>query len=150
MIDFKTGWIIVEACNINEEEVDVKTYKYLGTVFDSQLKSKRIMNALVSGVTKEFTCWGTLNATFNKFLLRVILSFSFMCLFSGLSMKEKNSISNIVKLCSEITGAWFNNLCSLWKKPVIHNTKGIIYLTHFPENSLLYLQVSIIMHKHGK
>lgn len=46
----------VEACDINEEEVDVKTYKYLGTVFDSQLKSKRIMNALVSGVTKEFTC----------------------------------------------------------------------------------------------
>ena len=55
-----------------------------------------------------------------------LLTFSFICWFSGLTIKDKNSLYSIVKVCSKITGVKQRDLCSLWENPVVKKAKNII------------------------
>ncbi|KAK0155470.1 hypothetical protein N1851_002135 [Merluccius polli] len=72
---------------IHGEEVQlVDTYKYLGTVFDNQLKFHT----------------------------------------ESLSVKDRNSLNNIVKICSKITGIQLKSLSSLWNKHAVQKATCII------------------------
>lgn len=48
-----------------------------------------------------------------------LLRFSFINWFNGLSVKDKKNLSDIVKVCSKITGTQLKDLCSLRKTRVV-------------------------------
>ena len=117
----------------NVEIVD--TYKYLGTVFDSKLKfdvnTENIMKKgqqrihLLRRLNSFNVCKETMCMFYQSFI-ESILTFSFICWFGGLSIKDKNCLYNIVKVCSKIIGIRQRDLSSLWERKVIKRAQGII------------------------
>lgn len=94
-------------------------------MFDSQLQFDENTDCIVkrghqrihplrkldsSAVSKNILC--SCYLTFIKSLL----TFSFVRWLGGLSVKDRDCLFNIVKVCSEITGAQRNDLCSLWRR----------------------------------
>ena len=71
-------------------------------------------------VRKETMCM------FYQSFIESILTFSFICWFGGLSIKDKNCLYNIVKVCSKIIGIRQRDLSSLWERQVIKRARGII------------------------
>lgn len=63
---------------------------------------------------------------FYKSFIESVLTFSFICWFYGLNVKDKNGLNSIVKTCSKIIGVRQEDLGSLWDKRVINKAKGII------------------------
>lgn len=63
-----------------------------------------------SNVSKSILC------NLYRSFIKSLLTFSFICSFYGLSVKDKNSLSSIVKVCSEIAGVWLTDLRSLREK----------------------------------
>ena len=55
-----------------------------------------------------------------------LLTFSFICWFNGLTVKEKNSLNTIFKVCSKIIGIHQRNLGTIWKKQAAEKAKIII------------------------
>ncbi len=118
----------------NEVEV-VETYKYLGTAFDSQLKFDKNIESIVKRGQQRIHLLRKLNSfnVCNKILcmfyqtfIESILTFSFICWFGGLSVKDKNSLFSIVKVCSKIIGVQQRDLNSLWERQVVQKAKGIV------------------------
>ena len=59
--------------------------------------------------------------------IKSLLTFSSVCwLFNRLSIKDKNSLNSIVKVCSKIIGVKQRDLCSLWENQVIKKAKSIL------------------------
>ena len=118
----------------NKVEI-VETYKYLGTVFDSQLKFDKNIESIVKGGQQRIPLPRQLNSfkVCNKILcmfyqsfVESILTFSFICWFGGLAVRDKNSLCSIVKVCSKIIGIQQRDLGSLWERQVVQKAKGII------------------------
>lgn len=57
-----------------------------------------------------------------------LLTFSFICWFYGLSVREKNCLSSIIKVCSKIIGIQLTDslTSSIWKKQVIQKARKVI------------------------
>lgn len=49
---------------------------------------------------------------------------------NSLSVKDRNCLNNIVKVCSKIIGAQQSDLNSLWEKRVLQKAKSIINHDH--------------------
>lgn len=105
---------------IQHKEIDrVEVYKYLGTIFDTTLKFKQNTEIILKKVHQRMFVLRKLNSfsvkkpilhTFYNTFIERVLSFSFLCWFSALSLKHKNRLQSIVKSCSEITGVSLRNL----------------------------------------
>ena len=54
------------------------------------------------------------------------LTFYFICWFYGLSVKEKNCLSSIIKVSSKVIGVQLTDLSSIWKKRVIQEARRVI------------------------
>ena len=109
----------------------------------------RTLTALSSEQTKEylprklnsFGVCKTILCTFYQTFIESLLTFSFICWFNGLSVKDKKSLSNIVKVCSKITGTQLNDLCSLWKTRVVQKTNRILCQpSHVLSNEFVIMQ----------
>lgn len=112
------------------------THKYLESVFDFQIKfdvnAECVANQgqqsihilrLESKLFYVCTMWNV------QSFVESVLTFSFTCWFDGLSVKDKNSLYSIVKVCSKQTkrpGVQERDLCSLWESQVVQKAKGII------------------------
>ncbi|KAJ0032067.1 hypothetical protein NQD34_002148 [Periophthalmus magnuspinnatus] len=55
-----------------------------------------------------------------------LLTFSFICWFQSLSLKDRNKLQNIVKTCSKITGVKQRELHSLWEERVLSKAKCLL------------------------
>ncbi len=55
-----------------------------------------------------------------------LLTLSFICWFSGLSIKDKNNLHSIVQTCSKIIGVKQRDLGSLCESQVVRKAKNII------------------------
>lgn len=136
IIDFRQNSDEPKASTIHGEDVQiVDTYKYLGTVFDSQLKFDVNTESVVKRGQQRiylmrklnsFCVCDTILCNFYQSFIESLLTFSFICWFNGLSVKDKNSLNGIVKVCSKIIGAQQRDLCYLWEKQVAQKAKGII------------------------
>ena len=136
VIDFRKNKVNPTHSIIHGEDVDiVDSYKYLGTVFDSHLKFDVNTESIVKrsqqrihllrkinsfGVSRSILCTVYLS------YIESLLTFLFICWFNRLSMKDRNCLNNIVKVCSKIIGAQQSNLNSLWEKRVLQKAKNII------------------------
>lgn len=63
---------------------------------------------------------------FYKSFIESLLTFSFICWFNALSVRDKNCLNGIVKVCSKIIGVKQEHLSSLWNKRVVKKAKGMI------------------------
>lgn len=91
------------------------------------------MSTYVDGRSCEVNVNKKMLCNFYYSFIESLLTFSFICSFSVLSIKDRNSLSSIVNTCSKITGVRQRGLCSLWENQVA--TKAKIINIH-PEHIL--------------
>ncbi len=136
IINFGKTADIPKPSTIHGEDVEiVDNYKFLGTVLDSQLKFDANTESTVKQGQQRIHLLRKLNSfkvsdmTLNLFyqsFIESLLTFSFICWFNGLSMKDRNSLNGIVKVCSKIIGVLLRDPCSLQEKCVTQKVKRII------------------------
>ena len=136
VIDFRKLKGEPEPSFIHGEEVQlVDTYKYLGTVFDNQLKFHANTEVIVKKGQQRVHLLRMLNSfsvskvilrTFYQSFIESLLTFSFTCWFNCLSVKDQNSLNNIVKICSKITGIQLKSIRSLWNNHAVQKAKCIM------------------------
>ena len=125
-----------KASIIHDADVEiVDTYKYLGTVFNSQLKFEANTESIVKRGQQRihlmrklnsFNVSSTILCNFYQSFIESLLTFSFNCWFNVLSVKDRNSLNAVVKVCSRIIGVQQGNLSSIWEKRVVQKAKKII------------------------
>ncbi len=136
VIDFRRNCPKPVASTINGNDVEiVETCKYLGTMFDSKLKFDTNTESIVKRGQQRIHLLRKLNSfnvsksilcSFYHSFIESLLTFSFICWFYGLSVKEKNNLSSIVKSCSKIIGLQLTDLSSLWKKRAVQKARQIM------------------------
>ncbi len=125
IIDFRKIKSKPEASIIHSQDVEiVDQYKYLGTVFDSQLKFDANTDTIVKCGQQRIYLLQKLNSfnvcksvlcVFYHSFIGSLLTFSFICWYNGLSVKDRNSLCHIVNVCSKIIGVQQKDLHSLWE-----------------------------------
>ena len=63
---------------------------------------------------------------FYQSFIECLLTVSVICWINSLSVKDRNSLDNIVKICSKITGVQLKSTTSLWNKRAVQKAKCII------------------------
>ncbi len=138
VIDFrKSGCGLSPVASIihGEDVQIVDSYKYLGTVFDSKLKFAQNTESIVKRGQQRIHLLRKLNSfsvsegilsCFYHSFIESLLTFSFICWYNGLAVKERNSLNQIVKVCSKIIGVQLKDLGSLWKERVVQKARGIM------------------------
>ena len=121
---------------IHGEDVQtVDKYKYLGTVFDSRLKFDINTESIVKRGQQRIHLMRKLNSfsvaekilsNFYCSFIESLLSFSSVCWFNSLSLKDKNSLNNIVNICSKIIGKKQRSLCSIWENQIQKKARSIL------------------------
>ena len=114
IIDFRRNSNTAKECIIHKESVEIVTsYKYLGTIFDDHLKFDVNTEAIVKRGQQRIHLLRKLNSfsvspvilcRFYQSFIESLLSFSFICWFHSLTVKDRNSLNSIVNICSKITG----------------------------------------------
>lgn len=135
IIDFRKSTVNLCASMIHGEEVEsVTNYKYLGTVFDSRLKFDLNTDAIIKKSHQRIYLLRKLNhfsvsqpilCTFYRSFIESLLTFSFICWFHNLSVRDKNSLNNIVKLSSKIIGVQAPSLNFLCNRQVVRKARSI-------------------------
>ncbi len=69
---------------------------------------------------------GPFYVVFITLFIESLVAFAFTCWFYGLSVKDKNSLASVVKICSRITGVQLTDLSALWKKGVVQKARQIL------------------------
>lgn len=136
IIDFRKNRFNPETSIIHGGNVEiVETYKYLGTMFDSNLKFDKNIESITKRGHQRIHLMRKLNSfnvsqrilcNFYYSFIESLLTFSFVCWFYGLSVRDKNSLSSIVKICSKIIGVQLTDLSSLWKKRVLQKARQVM------------------------
>ena len=95
----------------NEVEI-VSKYKYHDTIFDDKLKWDDNTEEIVKKGQQRLYLLRKLNyfsvdqkivTLFHKSFIESVLSFSFICWFHSLGVKNRNSLQRIVRIASKIT-----------------------------------------------
>lgn len=136
IIDFRKKRAKQEVSIINKEEVEIiDTYRYLGTIFDSDLKFDKNMEVIskkgqqpiyLLRKLNSFNVSKPISSVFYRSFIESLLTFSFISWFHGLSVKNKNTLSSIVGTCARVMDVQTTDLHSLWSRQVLHKAKSII------------------------
>ena len=120
VFDFRTHKDVLEATLIHDQEVEVVSqYKYLGTVMDDKLRWDANTEAIAKKGQQRLYFLQKLNSfsvdtkfltLFYKSFIESIVTFSFICWFRCLSVKNKNSLQKIVNVSSKVIGEPQRNL----------------------------------------
>lgn len=135
IIDFRKAKAEPIASVIHGGDVEiVDSYKYLGTIFDSELKFHINTETIVKKGQQRihllrklnsFSVSKTILRNFYQSFIESLLTFSFLCWFNSLSVKDKNSLSSIVNTSSKIIGTQLNSLSALFNKQAVQKAKSI-------------------------
>ena len=134
-IDFRRGPHPIENTIICDQPVEfVSSYKYLGTIIDNNLKFDVNTDMLCKRGQQRLYCLRKL-VRFNvsKSLLKLfycayihsVISFSLICWFGNLTVKDKNSLGIIVKTASKITGIQLEGLNCFYNRQLFKKTSHI-------------------------
>ncbi len=113
----------------------VTEYKYLGTILDEKLTFTANTNHINKKCQSRIFCLQKLrNIQINTKVLEgfyhcfveSVLSFSFICWFGNLSLKNKNVLNKIVNVCSKIMGVKQVNLTDLYERRVKVKARKIV------------------------
>jgi hypothetical protein len=132
-VDFKKEQTVVPSLQIREQAVErVDQYRYLGIVIDNRLMFNANVDYIYTKCRQRMYILYQLRALMvnNRILERCyrafiesILTFSFICWFGCVSVKQKSKLSGIVNVCSKIVGTKQISLTDLFKSRAL--TKAV-------------------------
>ena len=128
LIDFRKTPTNVPSLFIDNVEVErVVEYKYLGTVLDSKLSFKANTEHVHKKCQPRIYCLQKLRSlnvnqtvlrTFYRSFIESVLTFSFICWFGNLTVKNKNVLDRVVNVCGKIVGERQDSLKELYERRV--------------------------------
>ena len=128
VVDFKTNRTDVGALQIKGQTVErVTEYRYLGTVVDEKFKFKKNTEIIHKKCRQRMVMLYQLRSLMvsNRILMQCyqafvesILTFSFICWFGSLDVKDRKLICGIANQCGKIVGNRNINIPELYKKRV--------------------------------
>ena len=134
-IDFRLSPQSPRKSLANGETVDiVKNYKYLGTIIDDKLKFDLNTDMMYKKGQQRLYCLRklakfsidkTLMKLFYCAYIETVISFSIICWYGNLCVKDKNSLGKIVKVASKIIGTNMSSLGLLFNKQVLNKAMSI-------------------------
>ena len=140
LIDFRRKKDNDVCCMIHGEPVErVDEFKYLGTVFDSQLKwdanteniaKKGHQRIYLLRKLKSFSVNTIILSRFYQSFIESLLCFSFVCWFNSLSVHNRNSLNSIVNVCSKIIGDRQRDLNTFCDQQTLRRAASIISMPH--------------------
>ena len=113
----------------------VSDYKYLGTFFSNKLDWDKNTESIIKKAQQRVFFLRKLNSfsahkntltLFYRSYIESILCFSCICWFNNLNLKQKNSMSSIVNLCSKIIGEQQRCLPGFYNSLILNKAKSII------------------------
>ena len=136
LIDFRKQSSAVPDLLIDGKRVErVPEYKYLGTILDEKLNFTANTNYINKKCQSRIYCLQKLRNLhintkvlegFYRCFLESVLSFSFICWFGNLSLKNKNILNKIVNVCSKTVGVKQVNLTELYERRVKVKARKIV------------------------
>ena len=128
-IDFRLSAPATESSVINGQAVEmVTTYKYLGTIIDNRLKFDSNTEMLCKKGQQRLFCLRklakfqvdkSLMILFYRAFVESVISFSIICWYGNLGIKQKNALNGIVRGASKIVGEKFSCLSLIYDRQVL-------------------------------
>ena len=117
----------------NEVEI-VSKYKYISTIFADKLKWDNTEEIVKNGQHRlyllrklnYFSVDRNLVSHFYKSFIESVLSFSFICWFHSLRMKNRNSLQRIVRIASKITAVPHRDLALFCEQQILRKARSIL------------------------
>ena len=141
-IDFRKTQQSPQNTVINGDKVDfVQKYKYLGTFIDNKLTWEDNTDAICSKAAQRlfflrklnyFQVDNTILTLFYRSFIESVLTFSLVCWFGNMSVKNKNRLSRFVNICSKITGTQQASLSLLYDKQLRRKAHSIMSIEDHP------------------
>ena len=135
VIDFRKKTSVVPDLFIDGAKVErVSEYKYLGTIIDEKLNFTANSDFLHKRCQSRMYCLrklrnfgvnGTVLQGFYKCFIESVLTFSFICWYGSLSIKNRNVLSKVVNVCSKIVGARQESMNALYERRVVGKARVI-------------------------
>lgn len=149
-IDFRRVQPSPDTIVIDGQTVEsVESYKYLGTFLDNKLTFKKNTDSIHKKSQQRLFCLrklskfqvdSTLMILFYRSFIESIITFSFVCWFQSLRVKERNLLNKVVSVSSKIIGLPQETLQDLYEKQLFKKANSI--LTDFSHP--LYLQFQFL------
>ena len=140
IVDFRKNRPVSEVSIIHGANVEIVTsYKYLGTIVDDKLKFTENAQAIVKKgqqrlyflhKLKSFSVDKSIISLFYKSFIESVLSFSFICWFCNLNVKDKNALERIIRIASKIIGESQQSLQSFADKQILRKALTILASTN--------------------
>ena len=143
VIDYRRKSPPTQVTAINGQPVEVVgSYKYLGSIIDDRLNFNLNTENICKKGQQRLSCLRKL-AKFNvdKTIMRIfyniesVLSFSMLCWYGNLNVKDKASLTKIVKACGKIIGAKQSRLTDLYnrfvQKRLFYQQMAILFVLSF-------------------
>ena len=121
---------------IDGEKVErVSEYKYLGTILDNKLTFDSNTTSIHKKCQSRIYCLQKLRSlkanksvlcNFYSCFIQSVLTFGFLCWFGGLSVRNKNVLDRIVKVCGKVVGEKQESLCVLYESQVRKKVSMIV------------------------
>ena len=135
VVDFKRNRTDVGALQIRGQTVErVEEYRYLGTIIDNKFNFEKNVESIHKKCRQRMVILYQLRSLMvsNKILTQCyrsfvesILTFSFICWFGSLNLKNSKNLDRVVKQCSKIVGKQMTSLSELYRSRVISKAMKI-------------------------
>ena len=134
-IDFRLSAPATQISVINGQPVElVTTYKYLGTIIDNRLKFDSNTEMLCKKGQQRLFCLRklakfqvdkSLMILFYRSFIESVISFSIICWYGNLGVKQKKSLNGIVRGAGKIVGEKFSCLSHIYDRQVLMKASSI-------------------------
>ncbi len=136
LIDFRKHLSVSPPLVTEDQAVElVHNYKYLGTNIDDKLSFEFHVDAVCKKAhqcmyfhrkLQGFNVASTFMKMFYSCFIESVLTFSFICWYGLLSLKNKNRLQGIVRVCSKIAGINLNDLTDVYKLRTLSKARSVL------------------------
>ena len=128
LIDFRKNPAAVPDLFIHGTKVErVNEYKYLGTIIDDKLNFTKNVDSIHRKCRSRIYCLQKLRSLnvnrkvlqgFYRCFIESVITFSFVCWYGSLNVKNKNVLNRLVNVCGKIVGEKQESMNVLYEKRV--------------------------------
>ena len=136
IVDFRRGPCAIPDLCINGVKVErVNEYKYLGTILDSKLTFDTNTQSIHKRCQSRLFCLKKLRSlgvnesilgNFYRCFLESVLTFGFLCWYSGLSVRNKNVLDRVVKVSGKVVGVRQRSMHELYESRIASKARMIL------------------------
>lgn len=141
-IDFRQKVTNTDKTSIYGQEIEmVSEYKYLGSIIDDKLCFDSNTSSLCKKGQQRLYCLRklakfnvdkSLMSLFYRSFIESVVTFSLICWYGSISVKQKNSLSRLIKVSSSITGFRQKGLEELYYSQMLRKVESILVDSSHP------------------